>query len=104
MAPRGRAVPLSRLAQEFNLRQVGINHVSEVREDSTAVDSVYLEVHVDLLQLEGMKGALALEELCRRAGIDTAGGVFVWATPPCETYSVANWSNWSRMLHYMKVL
>ena len=30
------------LVQEFNLRQVGINHVSEVREDGKALNSVYL--------------------------------------------------------------
>ena len=75
----------SRLVHEFNLRQVGINHVSEVREDSTEIDSVYLEV--DLLQLEGMKGALSLEESGRRAGIDKAYRVFAWASPPCETMS-----------------
>ena len=34
----------SRLVQEFNLRQVGINHVSEVKEGNGALDSVYLEV------------------------------------------------------------
>ena len=49
---------------------------------------------MDLLELEGMKGALALEELCKE------GRVFVWASPPCETYSVANWSNLTRMFHY----
>ena len=59
---------------------------------------MYLEV--DLLELEGMAGAEALRELCRRAGIDEAGRVFVWSSPPCETHSVANWSNKSRMFHY----
>ena len=59
---------------------------------------VYLEV--DLMELEGTEGARALEELCRRAWIDTAGRVFVWASPPCETYSAANWSNTSRMFRY----
>ena len=43
---------------------------------------------------------MALEELCRRAGMDNADRVFVWASPPCETYAVSNWSNWSRMFHY----
>ena len=67
-------------------------------EEDVALASVYLEV--DLLELEGMKGALAWEELCRRAGIDKGGRVFVWASPPCETYSVANWSNLARMFRY----
>ena len=61
--PEAELFHCSRPVQEFNLRQVGINHVNEVREDSNASDSVYLEV--DLLELEGMTGALALEELCR---------------------------------------
>ena len=76
---------------------MGINQVNEVKEDDEALDSVYLEV--DLLEPEGTKGALALEEWCRRAGIGREGRVFVWASLPCETmsymYSVANWSNWS---------
>ena len=72
--------------------------MNEVKEEVGELDSAYLEV--DFLELEGMKGANALEELCRRAGIDKQGRVFVWASPPCETYSVANWSNLTRMFHY----
>ena len=52
------------------------------------------------MELEGMTGAHALEELCRRAGIDKEVRVFVWASPPCGTYAVANWSNLTRMFHY----
>ena len=72
--------------------------MSEAKEEVGELDSVYLEV--DLLELEGMKGARALEELCRRAGIDKQGRVFVWASPPCEADSVANWSNLTRMFHH----
>jgi hypothetical protein len=101
--PEAELFHCSRLAQEFNLRQVGINHISEEREDGEALDSMYLEV--DLLELAGMKGAMALEELCRRAGIDIAYRVFAWASPPCETmsYLVANWSNWTSIFQYSSI-
>ena len=71
--PEAELLHCSRLVQEFNLRQVRINHVSEVKEleEVGELDSAYLEV--DLLDLEGMKAAKALEELCRRARIDKQG-------------------------------
>ena len=52
----------SSLVHEFNLRQVGINHFSEGREDGNALDSVDVYLQVDLLELEGMRGAVALED------------------------------------------
>ena len=40
--------------------------MSEVKEDNAALDSVYLKV--DLLELEGMKGALVLEDCAGEQG------------------------------------
>ena len=49
---------------------------------------------------EGESAEKVLEEICRRAGIRKEDIVFVWASPPCETFSRANWSNLSRGNHY----
>ena len=61
-------------------------------------------VKMDLLQLGEQTGAEAFEKLCEAAGIDLDDAVFVWASPPCETYSRANWSNLSRGFHYRQLL
>ena len=34
-----------------------------------------------------------LEKICREAGISKEDIVLAWASPPCETFSRANWSN-----------
>ena len=55
-------------------------------------------ITMDLLQEESAEEAL--EKICKEAGIQISDIVFTWASPPCETYSRANWSNLSRGNHY----
>ena len=41
-----------------------------------------------------------MERICREAKVKREDIVLAWASPPCETYSRANWSNASRGNHY----
>jgi len=59
-------------------------------------------IQMDLLQ--GESAEKVLDEICREAGIKKEDIVFTWASPPCETYSRANWSNTSRGNHYRELL
>ena len=44
-----------------------------------------------------------LEQICRKAGVERSDIVLAWASPPCETYSRANWGNLSRGFNYRKL-
>ena len=57
------------------------------------------QVKCDVSQLPEM-GREALKELCEKAGIEVEEVKFVWASVPCETYSPANWSNFTRGNHH----
>ena len=43
-----------------------------------------------------------LEMICRKVGISRDDVVLTWASPPCETFSRANWSNLSRGNNHRK--
>ena len=43
-----------------------------------------------------------LDLICHKAGIDKKDIVLTWASPPCETFSRANWSNLSRGNNHRK--
>ena len=55
-------------------------------------------ITMDLLQ--GESAVEVLDRICSEAGIRKEDIVFTWASPPCETYSRANWSNVSRGHHH----
>ena len=65
------------------------------RKEQQAKEGSAVTVALDL------NGSETLEELldmiiCRKAGINRDDIVLTWASPPCETFSRANWSNMSR--------
>ena len=64
-----------------------------------AVSSVSKEGEATTIALD-LAGKETPEELlrmiCKAADIAQEDIVFAWASPPCETYSRANWSNLSR--------
>ena len=49
-----------------------------------------IALELDLLKLSHLGGEEAMEEICRLAEVDRQDVVFVWASVPCETCSMAN--------------
>ena len=60
----------------------------------TKGEAVTIYVAMDLNGKESEEELL--EQICRKAGVERSDIVLAWASPPCETYSRANWSNLSR--------
>ena len=44
-----------------------------------------------------------LGQICKMVGVERSDIVLAWASPPCETYNRANWSNLSRGFNYRKL-
>jgi hypothetical protein len=56
------------------------------------------------LDLNGQESPQELLQLiCSKAGVRQQDIVLAWASPPCETYIRANWSNLSRGFNYRRL-
>ena len=95
--------------QEYELRKVGVYSVTEACSDGKsglAVFGVEAQGKAVTLAMD-LNGDDSEEELlnqiCKEAGVDRSDIVLAWASPPCETYSRANWSNLSRGFNYRKL-
>ena len=109
----------SELVQEYELAQVGVFTVAHLEEiagqEGMLVASVTPGTVGTGARDEGDKAITLkmdlngeetpeelLEKICREAGISKEDIVLAWASPPCETFSRANWSNLSRGNNHRK--
>ena len=92
--------------QQYELKQVGVYNIADYKwtgEAGTAIFAVHtggkdVSLQIDLNGKE--TPAELMDKICRQANIRREDIVLAWASPPCETYSRANWSNASRGNHY----
>ena len=92
--------------QQYELRKVGVYGIADCPWTKCKGTAVFAVQHgqqdvVLKMDLNGEETPEALlETICKKAGVERKDIVLAWASPPCETYSRANWSNLSRGNHY----
>ena len=95
--------------QAYELKKVGVYSVKDACSDGKsglAVFGVEAEGRAVAIAMD-LNGDESEEELlnriCKEAGVDRSDIVLAWASPPCESYSRANWSNLSRGFNHRKL-
>ena len=102
-------VHCSNRIQAYALKKVGVYSITEVQSDGMPGLAVFgvemkgkaVTIAMDLIGKESEEELL--EQICKKAGVECSGIVLAWASPPCKTYSRANWSNLSRGFNYRKL-
>ena len=83
--------------ERYELSQAGISAIADVTQETGPW--VFGTTDGSIIQLD-LNGEESIEdivtEICNRAHIKREDVVLAWASPPCETYSRANWANLSR--------
>jgi 8-oxo-dGTP pyrophosphatase MutT (NUDIX family) len=95
--------------QAYELKKVGVYMVHDCPWDGQQGQGVFgvgtpdgdTSVTLDLNGQESPQELLQL--ICSKAGVRQQDIVLAWASPPCETYSRANWSNLSRGFNYRRL-
>ena len=95
--------------QTYELKTVGVYSITEVQSDGMpglAVFGVEMkgEAITIAMDLNGKESKEELpEKICNKACVERSEILLAWASPPCETYSRANWSNLSRGFNCRKL-
>ena len=108
--PLADLVHCSQLIERYELRKVGVYYMEQCPWPATGGTAVFavttaaqpraITIAMDLNGTETPEQML--DSICEKAGVLRQDIVFAWASPPCESYSRANWSNLSRGFNHRK--
>lgn len=104
-------VHCAELIKEYEMRKMGVYSIADCPlplgdkgtmvlgiSDGSDANSQATTLRIDLTGEESAQQLM--DKICEAAGIEEDDIVLMWASPPCETFSRANWSNMSRGNHH----
>ena len=99
--PLADLVHCSQLIERYELRKVVVYYMEQCPWPATGGTAVFavttvaqpcaVTIAMDLNGTETPEHML--DSICEKARVQSKDIVFAWASPPCESYSRANWSN-----------